>query len=299
MFLTTLQNQVLLCDGSTGVELQNRGLPAGESPETLLLNDPDMVLGLHRDYISAGADIIETNTFGANRARLAHYRLEERVVELISRAVDLASKAASEVDRQIFIAGSIGPTGEILEPIGSLPEQDAYTYFAEVATAFEQAGVDVLFIETMMAIEEAQIAVRAAREQTRLPVIAAMTFEKGRAGLRTPWGVDISRAVHELSRTGADGLGSNCGKGFDEMVEIITEMRPLTDLPLIAQPNAGIPRWEDGRNVYPDTPDSIEPFARQLLQAGVNILGGCCGTGPAHIRKMRKLVDQHNQEKCS
>ncbi len=295
MFLQTLEKQVLLCDGSTGVELQNRGLATGESPESLLLKDPDMVLGLHRDYLSAGADIIETDTFGANRARLAHYGMEHQVRELIVRAVDLARRAAAEVDRRIFVAGSIGPTGEILQPIGSLSEDQAYAYFAEAVTAFEEAGADVLFIETMMAIEEARIAVRAARENSRLPIVAAMTFEKGKAGLRTPWGVDIPTAVQTLPAAGADVLGANCGKGFDEMVDIISEMRPLTRLPLLAQPNAGLPQWQDGRNVYSDTPESIEPYARKLLQLGVNIIGGCCGTGPSHIRKMRQLVDQFNE----
>ncbi len=291
------QGTVLLCDGATGTELQNRGLAQGEPPERLLLDDPDLVLSLHRDYIAAGADIIETNTFGANRGRLAHYGLQDRVTELCLKAAELARRAADESPRRVWVAGSIGPTGEILEPLGPLSTSAAYDYFAEAATALEQGGVDILFIETMMAQDEAAIAVRAARENTRLPVAATMSFEKGKAGLRTPWGVDPATAVRVLSEAGAHILGANCGRGFDDMVEIIAEMRPLTDRPLMAQANAGLPQWIDGRNVYPDTPESIVPDATRLLELGVNILGGCCGTGPAHIRKMRELVDQFNKGK--
>lgn len=143
----------------------------------------------------------------------------------------------------------------------------------------------------MMAAEEAEIAIKAAKEKTGLPLVSTMTFELGKAGLRTMWGVDVPTAAQRLTDAGADVIGSNCGKGFEEMIAIVKEMRPLTTKPTIAQPNAGIPEWEDGKSVYKETPEIIKPKAEALLQQGVNILGGCCGTGPEHIRMMRKLID--------
>lgn len=181
-----------------------------------------------------------------------------------------------------------------MEPLGPLTAEDAYNAFAEQAEALADGGVDIIFVETMMSIEEAEVAVKAAKDKTSLPVCASMTFEAGPAGIRTMWGVDIQTGIERLSAAGADILGSNCGRGFDEMLLVIKEMRPLTDKPILAQANAGIPEWVDGVSIYKETPEVTAPKAEELLKLGINILGGCCGTGPEHIREMRKLVDQFN-----
>ena len=279
---------VLLCDGGMGTELQKRGMPTGVCPEEYNISHPDVVQGIYADYYKAGSDIIETNTFGGNRSRLALHNFEDRVTEFCRKSAELAKEVCPEGK---FVAGSMGPTGDIIEPLGSLPVQQAYDFFAEQAEALAEGVVDVIFVETMMAAEEAEIAIKATKEKTNLPVVSTMTFELGKSGLRTMWGVDVASAVQRLTDAGADIIGANCGKGFEEMIQIVKEMRPLTAKPIIAQPNAGIPDLVDGKSVYRETPEIIKPKAEALLKQGVNILGGCCGTGPEHIAMMRKLVD--------
>jgi 5-methyltetrahydrofolate--homocysteine methyltransferase len=279
---------ILLSDGAMGTELQKRGMPTGVCPEEYNITHPELVQGIYRDYYAAGSDIVETNTFGASRSRLTLHGFEHRVAEFCKASAQLA-RAVCPAGK--FVAGSMGPTGDLIEPLGPRTVQEVYDIFAEQAIALAEGGVDVIFVETMMAAEEAEIAVRAVKEKTHLPVVATMTFELGKAGLRTMWGVDVGTAVHGLTAAGADVIGANCGRGFDEMIAIIQEMRPLTRQPIIAQSNAGIPEWSDGVAVYKETPEAIQPQAEKLLQLGVNILGGCCGTGPEHIKKMRELVD--------
>lgn len=280
--------KVLLSDGAMGTELQRKGLPSGGCPEEFNVSHPEIVTEIHQSYIDAGSDIIQTNTFGANRARLKLHGFNDRVKELCTAAVNNIKKCGND---RIYIAGSIGPTGEILEPLGEMKLSDAYEIFAEQAKALAKAGVNVIFIETMMAAEEIEIAIKAVKENAKLPVCGSMTFELGKAGLRTMWGVDVPQAVKKITDAGADIIGSNCGKGFDEMIQIITEMRPLTNKPILAQSNAGIPEWIHGISVYHETPEMITEKVNKLLDLGVNIIGGCCGTGPEHIRKMREIIN--------
>jgi 5-methyltetrahydrofolate--homocysteine methyltransferase len=288
-FLSTLTSKkVLLCDGAMGTELQRRGLKVGDCPEEYNLTHPEMIQAIHKDYYDAGSDIVETNTFGASQLRLKFYGLDNKVRDINLAAVN---NAKAVCPKNKFIAGSIGPLGELLEPIGTISEKFAYEVFGEQAKILEEGGVDILFIETMMAIEEAVIAVKAAKENTSLPVAASMTFELGKTGLKTPWGVDVQTAVKELTNTGADIIGSNCGKGFDEMLKVINEMKKLTTKPILAQSNAGIPELVDGNLHYVETPEMIAPKVNELLKSGVNIIGGCCGTNPSHIKKMRETLD--------
>ncbi len=290
-FLESLSSgRLLVSDGAMGTELQKRNLPSGACPEEFNVSHPDEVRSIYAGYYAAGSDLVETNSFGGHRSRLAMHGFEHRVAEFGRKAAELAC-AVRPAGK--FVAGSMGPTGDILEPLGPRTADEAYDIFAELALALAEGGVDVFFVETMMALEEAEVAVRAAKEKTGLPVVSTMTFEKGKAGLRTMWGVDIASAVQRLTDAGADALGANCGKGFDEMIEIVHEMRPLTSLPIVAQANAGIPEWDDGRSVYRETPDVMAPKAQRIVDAGVNIIGGCCGTGPSHIHKIRELVDAH------
>jgi 5-methyltetrahydrofolate--homocysteine methyltransferase len=289
LFLEQLhKGSILLSDGAMGTELQKRGMPTGVCPEEYNITHPKLVQGIYRDYYAAGSDIVETNTFGANRSRLALHSFEHRAAEFCKASAQLA-RAVCPAGK--FVAGSMGPTGDLIEPLGPRTVPEIYDIFAEQAVALAEGGVDMIFVETMMAPEEAEIAVRAVKEKTNLPVVATMTFELGKAGLRTMWGVDVATAVRGLTAAGADVIGANCGRGFDDMIAIIQEMRPLTRKPIIAQSNAGIPEWVDGVSVYKETPEIIQPKAEKLLQLGVNILGGCCGTGPEHIKKMRELVE--------
>lgn len=288
-FLSTLKSKiVLLCDGAMGTELQRKGLKVGDCPEEYNLTHPEVIQAIHKDYYDAGSDIVETNTFGANRLRLKFYGLEDQVREINSAAVNNAKFVCPN---NKFIAGSIGPLGELFEPIGTISENYAYEVFVEQAKVLEDSGLDILFIETMMSIEEAVIAVKAAKENTTLPIAASMTFELGKTGLKTPWGVDVQTAVNELTNAGADIIGSNCGKGFDEMIQVINEMKKLTTKPILAQSNAGIPELVDGKLHYIETPEMIAPKVHELLKSGVNIIGGCCGTNPSHIKKMREVLD--------
>ncbi|MGE5351049.1 MAG: homocysteine S-methyltransferase family protein [Acidobacteriota bacterium] len=294
-FLTKLHSGIiLLSDGAMGTELQKRGMKTGVCPEELNFVNPEVIQAIHKDYYDAGSDIVETNSFGSNRIRLSLHQMEDRAFDFAKKAAELAREVCPEGK---YVAGSIGPTGEILEPLGPLNLQDAYNAFAEEALALAEGGVDVIFVETMMSIEEAETAVRAAKEKTGLPVSASMTFEVGPSGPRTMWGVDVKTSIERLTAAGADIIGSNCGRGFDEMIQVISEMRPLTQLPILAQANAGIPEWVEGVSVYRETPDVISPKAEELLKMGVNIIGGCCGTGPQHIREIRKLADKFNDRK--
>ncbi|MCU7495641.1 MAG: 5-methyltetrahydrofolate--homocysteine methyltransferase [Ignavibacteria bacterium] len=292
-FLTKLNSgTILLSDGAMGTELQKRGMKTGACPEELNFVSPEIIQSIHSEYYEAGSDIVETNSFGSNRIRLSLHQKEDRAYDFARKAAELAREVCP---RGKFVAGSIGPTGEILSPLGPLNLQEAYDAFAEEAEALAEGGVDVIFVETMMSIEEAETAVKAAKEKTGLPVCASMTYEVGPSGPKTMWGVDVKTSIERLTEAGADVIGSNCGRGFDEMIMVMRQMRPLTEKPVLAQSNAGIPEWVNGLSVYKETPGIILPKAEELLKIGINIIGGCCGTGPHHIREIRKLADKYNE----
>lgn len=295
-FLQRLEaGDILVCDGAMGTELQKRGIATGGCSEEYNVTHPGIIRDVYADYFAAGSDMIETNTFGCNTYRLQMHHLEGRLEEFCTASVRLAREAKERIHPNAapgtyFISGSIGPTGQMLEPMGEANEEDVSRAFVQEVEALVRAGVDVLQVETMMAIDEAILAVRAAKEHSTLPVIATMTFEQNGDGFNTMWGVTIEEAVTRLSEAGADVLGANCGNGFDEMIGIIGQMRPLTTKPILAKANAGMPEWVDGVAVYSQTPELIREKAQRLLALGVNIIGGCCGTGPGHIRTISELV---------
>ncbi|MGE5315760.1 MAG: homocysteine S-methyltransferase family protein [Acidobacteriota bacterium] len=289
------RGEVLVCDGAMGTELQKRGITTGGCSEEYNLTHPEIIRDVYADYFRAGSDMIETNTFGCNAYRLSMHKLEHQLETFCSESVRLAREALAlvhpdAVPGQYFISGSVGPTGQMIEPMGEARAEDVSDAFAREVRALAKAGVDVLQVETMMAIDEAVLAVRAAKEHASLPVIATMTFEGSGGVYNTMWGVSVEEAVERLSEAGADILGANCGNGFDEMIGIIGAMRPLTHKPLLAKANAGMPEWVDGVAVYKQTPEVIREKAERLLALGINIIGGCCGTGPAHIRTIAELV---------
>jgi 5-methyltetrahydrofolate--homocysteine methyltransferase len=293
-FLERLKTEILVSDGATGTELQARGLVIGDCTEEWNLARPDVVAAVHKDYYSAGADLVETNTLGANRVRLKTHNLEKRVQEINKKAVEIARGACPP---GCYVAGSVGPTGEFLEPIGTATLDEMVEIFGEQVIGLVEGGADIIVVETMMAVDEASAAVTAAKKYSHLPVIATMTFEPGKAGFRTMMNVTPEQAVKTLADAGADVLGSNCGRGIDDMINIIREMRQYTSLPLLAQANAGLPQMVDGKAIYQETPEYIRPRVKQLLEAGANIIGGCCGTTPAHTKVVREEIDASERKR--
>lgn len=285
--------RILLADGAMGTELQKRGLKSGQCPEALNVSDPNLIRAIHRDYYHAGADLVETNTFGGNRARLQHTGNADQAREF--------NRAAARLAREVcpagkFVAGSIGPSGEILEPLGTLSNQEAESMFRDQALALAEGGVDILFVETMMSIEEAVIAVRAAKSATGLPVAASMTFQLNAGNVHTSFGVDVPTMARELQKAGADIIGTNCGHGTEVVRKVIDALRPITTLPLLVQSNAGLPELQASGLVYKEDALQMAEHLFQLGKQGLGILGGCCGTGPEHIRAFRQLVDKWNGE---
>jgi 5-methyltetrahydrofolate--homocysteine methyltransferase len=287
-----LDKSILILDGAMGTMLQKYGLEGGGCNEEWNLSRPEIVSDIHRQYIEAGADIILTNTFGANSIKLKNFGLKIRAEEINVRAVSLAKDAVDKgkIDRKVFIAGNIGPSGEMLTPLGTLTKQDLCSSFKAQAEALKKGGVDLIIIETMTGIEEAEIALNAAKE-TLLPVIVSMSFNMDSSGdnFHTMMGVDIEKFVDVIGRK-ADGLGINCGGIAFEMDEVIRRLRKLTKLPLMAEPNAGKPKLINGKTFYDLSLEKMAEIAVKLKNAGANIIGGCCGTTPGHITAIARAI---------
>jgi len=271
----------LIADGGWGTELLNRGLPPGEPPEAWNLSRPEDVLAVARSYVEAGADIILTNTFGGSALKLAKVHLADKAPELNRLGAEISKQAAGG---QAIVFASIGPSGEFMAPLGTISQADMMKGFAEQARGLADGGADGIVVETMMDLAEAKAALRAAKESTSLPVAVTMTFNKGPKGYATMMGIRPEQAATELEREGAEIVGANCGAGLDMMIELMGLMRSATDLPLWCKPNAGLPELVDGKTVYRETPEMMASKLKALVQAGATIIGGCCGTTPAHIR---------------
>jgi 5-methyltetrahydrofolate--homocysteine methyltransferase len=281
--------RILLCDGAMGTQLYRRGLPLKACPEEWNLSHPDDVQAVSAEYIASGSDIVETNTLGAAKLRLAHFGLADKVEEINQKSAQLARNAAGD-DHYVF--ASVGPSGEFIKPLGPRTEMEIIAVFAEQMKALALGGVDALCIETQISLNEALAAVKAAKENTDLPVIVTFTFNKTAAGyFRTIMGESPEQIVDRLTAAGADVLGSNCGWGPEQMLELCRKMRPLTNLPLMFQPNAGLPSIENGQTIFKATPQEMADACLQLSDAGAGIIGGCCGAAPAHVAAMRKSLD--------
>ena len=279
--LDELKERVLLCDGAWGTTMQAMGLQPGECPELWNITRRDDVLAIARSYVDAGCDIIETNSFGGNRIKLAQYGLEEKVSEVNEAAAAISRQAAGP---GVYVAGSVGPTGKILM-MGEVTPGELYDIFAAQAKALEKGGADIILIETMTDPEEAVIAVRAARENTRCVVAATMTFDPGPGGYYTIMGTSPADMVKVLKEAGAEIVGSNCGNGTGVLAGVARAIREADpEIPLIIQPNAGVPALIDGKTLFPETPETMASFVPEFIRLGVNIIGGCCGTTPQHIR---------------
>lgn len=280
--------RTLLADGAMGTALQNHGLEAGGCGEEWNLSHPAEVTAVAESYSKAGSDLVYTNTFGANRVRLSRYGLGERIAAVNTSAVEAAGRGAGE---GVYVVGSIGPTGELLEPLGSLTEKEAFDAFVEQAQALVDAGVDGIVVETFSALEEVGQAVQAVKQVARdLPLLASMSFESGG---RTMMGVAPEDAVRFLKEAGADVVGANCSVGPDTVSDVIQTMHEVDpSVPLLAKANAGIPEWQGDRSVYPISPEQMGAFAERVSAMGALIVGGCCGTTPAHIAAMAQSLSR-------
>ncbi|MCB1885617.1 MAG: betaine--homocysteine S-methyltransferase [Geminicoccaceae bacterium] len=283
---------VLLADGGTGTGLFARGLVTGDSPELWNVTERARVLDLHREFVRAGSDLILTNTFGANRFRLKLHGLQDRVAELNEAAASVAREAADEAGRPVLVAGSIGPTGEILQPVGALDPEDAEAGFLDQALALKAGGVDVLWIETMSAPGEVAAAVAAAAKAD-LPLVATMSFDTNG---RTMMGLTPENAIRLFKEmpTPPVGMGANCGVGPAQLLATLLGFKDAAapDDVIVAKGNCGIPQYVDGAIHYTGTPEIMADYARLARGAGARIIGGCCGTRGEHIAAMRAALDE-------
>ena len=282
------RGDVLVGDGAWGTQLMERGLPAGQPPEWFALHRPETIEEVARLYVEAGADLVTTDTFGGTSFRLKLHGLDGEGERVNRQAVEAVKRA---VAGRALVSASVGPSGQLLEPYGDTSPDAVEEAFAEQIAALTSAGADVLCIETMGDLTEATRAVKAAKAVAPgVPVMATMTFEPTPRGYFTVMGVSVEKAVRGLEAAGADVVGSNCGTGIADMVEIARLMARATRIPLLIQPNAGLPEHRDGHTVYNEAPETMAARVAELLDLGVAIVGGCCGTTPDHIRAIRRVI---------
>jgi 5-methyltetrahydrofolate--homocysteine methyltransferase len=286
-FLDRLRaGEVLVADGATGTNLQQRGLGRGVPSERWVLDNPDQVVRLHQDFIAAGADLVLTCTFGGTSIRLEQAGLAARAAEVNQKAVALARRAIA--GGPVLVAGSIGPTGHLLKPLGPLNEDEAVAVFAAQAQALGQAGADLLVIETQFDLGEARAAVRGARSVSTLPLVVSFSYDRG---TRTMMGVRPSTMAAEVGEAGVDVLGINCGRSLEDNLKALKELRAATTLPVWFKPNAGLPVLDEEANpTYTVTPDQMGAEAAGWMAAGASVVGGCCGTSPEAVAAIARAV---------
>jgi 5-methyltetrahydrofolate--homocysteine methyltransferase len=284
--------ETLVADGATGSNLQKMGLKPGKAPEDLVIDLPDLLLKLESSFIKAGSDIILTCTFGGTRLRMKESKYQSRAPEVNTRAAELARKAAS-ARTGVLVAGSMGPTGSIMKPYGPMTPDQAFETYAEQAKALAEGGVDLLLIETMFALDEADAAFNGARSVTDLPIVVSFSYDRG---VRTMMGVKPKDVAKRYKEAGATLIGANCGTTLENMETIIKEYsETIPDFGLWAKPNAGVPHMDikTEQGVYDMTPDDMAAYVKKYLALGARVVGGCCGSTPEHVAAIAKAVKSH------
>jgi len=287
--------RVLVSDGAWGTFLQKKGLKPGECPELWCTERPNDVLDIAKSYVAAGADMIESDSFGGSCFKLEHYKLDGKVSEINEAAAKISRTAAGD---KAWVIASIGPTGKMLA-MGDVTEEQLYEAFKAQAIALEKGGADAICIETMSDVTEAVMAIKAAKKFTKCEVICTFTFEKTVQGYyRTMMGLSPEDAVKAAVEAGADIIGPNCGNGIERMVDIVKAMRAVDKkTPILVHANAGLPTSVNGKDVFPESPADMAARVPALIAAGANIIGGCCGTTPDHIVAIKKAVDAYQAKK--
>ena len=286
LFCDAISERVLVCDGAMGTMLYSNGVFVNRSFDALNVTNPDLVQGIHRAYRLAGADVIETNTFGANRVKLEGFGLADRLREVNLAGVRLARRAAGT---GIYVAGSSGPLGVPVMPHGQTTLTEAEDYYREQAGVLLEGNVDLFILETFRSIDDICVAIRAVRSVSELPLVAQMTTNESG---HSHDGISPEEFGSRISAEGATVVGINCGSGPAATLETVERLRDSTFLPLDAQPNAGLPRQVEGRTMYMSSPDFMASYARRFIQRGVRLVGGCCGTTPEHIRGVASVVSK-------
>ena len=282
-------NGYLVLDGAMGTQLFAAGLSAGDPPEKWNVDHPERIQAIHRGYVVAGSDVVLTNSFGGNRHRLKLHSLESETYELNVAAVAAARSVADQASRPIIVAGSMGPTGELIEPLGELTEEAAAEAFAEQAAGLTDGGADVLWLETMSALPEVEAGVRGARSASDLPIVATLSFDT--AG-RTMMGITGEEAGSRLAELGVVGIGANCGNNLADTEAAVAAIRSTCgNIPVISKANAGIPVWKGDKLEYDGTPEVLSAHAHRLRKAGISAIGACCGSTPDHITHIRGVLD--------
>jgi len=285
------EKKILVSDGAWGTYLMEKGLKPGECPELWNMTKRDVVLGIAKGYCDEGIDLLETNSFGGSRFKLRHYGLEDSVYELNKTAAEISREAAGQ---QVVVLGSIGPTGKILLT-GEVTETELYDAFAEQAVALESGGADAACIETISDTAEAICAIRAVKENTGLEIICTFTFERTRQGeYRTMMGISPLEMARALLESGVPVIGANCGNGIKEMVPIVKQIRGYDpQVPILIHANAGMPILKGGETRFLESPEEMARWVPALIEAGANIIGGCCGTTTSHIRAIKKAIQAY------
>lgn len=284
--------KVLLSDGAWGTYLQQEGLAQGECPELWNVEHRDIVLKIAKSYIDAGSDMIETNSFGGNKIKLDQFGLGDRTFELNKAAADISREAAGP---NKFVLGSIGPSGKLLM-MGDVTEEELYKAFAVQVKGLAEGGVNAFCIETFFDIQEAELAIKAAKENSDLEIILTFSFDKSPAGFNTMMGVSPKNMIEHFAGD-VDIIGTNCSNGFKGMIGIVKEIRDVNaDIPILVHANAGMPVVKDNETTYPDTPEFMAKLTPELIDAGANVIGGCCGTTPEHIKNLKRAINKYNED---